>query len=307
MRTFLAVVLSAATLGVAGYNPQSAVESGLRRTEAAGLRPANLGAWDETPVNSNGCHVGWSVSTARLCRTGVGERTVVVAGDSHAAALYSAFKTWALKNRWTFVSVTKRGCPFVDVQSAEPTKAARGTVVPYPSCYAWRADAMKKIRALGPDLVVLPLMSNRTLVKSGVERQWRTGIERTVLAVAEFSTVVTFGDDPLVKGDVPVCLRRHPSAIQMCTTRYSYAVNSARLNLERAATKAGGGVFFDITEWFCTKKGCPASVEGVVVRRDDNHITDTFARFLARYLSVALQEGLKNRAGRVREGHSLSQ
>jgi hypothetical protein len=300
-------MLSATAFTVAGYNPQAAVENGLQRTEAAGLRPANLGAWDETPANSNGCHVGWKVSTARLCRSGAGEKTVVVAGDSHAAALYTTFKTWAQANNWTFVSVTKRGCPFVDVMSADPLRAARGEVVPYPSCYAWRRDAMRKVKALKADLVVLPLMTNRTLVKPGIEAQWRTAISHAVTELATVSSVVAFGDDPRVGIDIPSCLKRHPHAVQRCTTNYNKAVSPTRLAMERAATEAGGGSFFDISPWFCTPKGCPASVGGVVVRRDDNHITNTFARFLAKYISVAVQDGLKEASGRVREQHSLSQ
>lgn len=307
MRRVLAVVMSVVTLGGATYDPRSAVESGLRQTETKGLQPRNLGAWDETPLNSNGCHVGWTVRTARLCATGNGEKVLVVAGDSHAAALYSAFKAWARENRWQIVSVTKRGCPFVSVQSADPVKADRGEVVPYPSCYAWQKDAMRKIKALSPDLVVLPLMSNRTLVKPGAGAQWRSAIEMTVAELEKVTSVVTFGDDPLVKEDMPSCLRRHPRSVQRCTTSYSYAVSVARLSLEKSATEVAGGSFFDITEWFCTKRGCPATIAGVVVRRDDNHITNTFARFLSRYLSTALEEGLKKAAGRVRERHSQSQ
>jgi hypothetical protein len=50
--------------------------------------------------------------------------------------------------------------------------------------------------------------------------------------------------------------------------------------MERDAALAGGGFWFDISPWFCTAKACPMVVDGIVVRRDDNHLTAEFAEYL---------------------------
>ena len=50
---------------------------------------------------------------------------------------------------------------------------------------------------------------------------------------------------------------------------------------EAAATKAGGGHYWDVSDLFCTRETCPLIVGKDLVFRDDNHITVEYATLLA--------------------------
>ena len=41
-------------------------------------------------------------------------------------------------------------------------------------------------------------------------------------------------------------------------------------------------------QWFCTESGCPAVVGNILVYRDDNHMTVTYASFIAPLLDEAI-------------------
>jgi hypothetical protein len=41
-------------------------------------------------------------------------------------------------------------------------------------------------------------------------------------------------------------------------------------------------------DWFCTRTVCPTIVGNILVYRDDNHITTTYAEFLAPLLASTL-------------------
>jgi hypothetical protein len=44
----------------------------------------------------------------------------------------------------------------------------------------------------------------------------------------------------------------------------------------------------DLTDRFCGPDRCPAVIGNVAVYRDNNHVTDTYARSLTPYLGAAL-------------------
>lgn len=254
--------------------------AGLTKADLVGL-PSALGAWDKAVIYSNGCHTTWSSSTVFPCSFGdvKSSHTVVISGDSHAAHMQPALAKWAQMRNWRLISITKTGCPLVDVHviNAEETKLPLH--LPYPECDAWRAKAIAKINTIRPDAVVLPLLSRRGLSEPGKLNAWQRGIKTTVRALAGLHVVV-LGDDPQVGRDMPVCLRRSRDPRQ-CVIPWDQAVHPERLAAERDAAVAAGAKFHDISTWFCVpKKGCPAVAGSKVVRRDDNHLAAAFARHI---------------------------
>jgi hypothetical protein len=241
---------------------------------------ANLGRWDKPLIYSNGCHTSWSSDRVNVCYSGTSDGPLLVStGDSHAAHLQPGLERWATEHGWRYASITKAGCPVVDVKPilAEESKLHLG--LPYPSCVRWQKSVVAKLREIKPDVVVLPLLSRRGLYGGGGQKAWSEGISRTTRELSNFAKVVVIGDDPKVGFDVPSCLQKNQDSLKCAKpTRESVLVD--RLNMERDATLAGGGFWFDISPWFCTAKACPMVVDGVVVRRDDNHLTAEFAEYL---------------------------
>ncbi len=58
---------------------------------------------------------------------------------------------------------------------------------------------------------------------------------------------------------------------------------------EEIVVRAAGGSYLNTLFWFCsTEAVCPPILDDVLVYRDDNHITSTFATLLATPLEAAL-------------------
>lgn len=262
---------------------QTRMDADLRDAEQtyslSGL-PSDLGRWDKPVIYSNGCHTSWYSASVRVCYDGSDRGPLVVsAGDSHAAHLQPMMARWAKERGWRYASITKAGCPAVKVDPilAEESKLHLG--LPYPSCSTWQKELIKSLKKLQPDVVILPLLSRRGLYGSKGLAPWREGVSYTASAIAAFSKVVVLGDDPKVGFDVPSCLsaKQDPSK---CAKNRAHSVLRERLEAERLAAEHAGAEWFDISDWFCTRDSCPVAVAGMVVRRDDNHLTRTFSEYL---------------------------
>ena len=53
----------------------------------------------------------------------------------------------------------------------------------------------------------------------------------------------------------------------------------------------------DVEPWMCTATTCPVMVGNVLVYRDDNHLSDTFARWLAPIMGAQLDVVLEHPVG----------
>lgn len=241
---------------------------------------SDMGRWDKPEVYLNGCHSSWSSAAPRPCFSGAKTgRLVVSAGDSHAAHFQPAISKWARKRGWKYASITKAGCPAVKVSPvlAEESKLRLGLA--YPSCKKWQKLLVKEIKRLNPDVLILPLLSRRGIHDSGGLLAWGKAIESTLADFSFVPRVVVLGDDPKVGFDVPGCLASKKDP-RLCQKPLSEAVLAERLDTERTATLRQGRAWRDITHWFCTDEVCPMVVAGIVVRRDDNHLTASFAEYL---------------------------
>jgi hypothetical protein len=62
----------------------------------------------------------------------------------------------------------------------------------------------------------------------------------------------------------------------------------------RAATEVSAVQLLNFDDIFCDDLYCLPVIGHAVVYRDDNHLTDTFARTLAPYIEQEINEFLKN-------------
>jgi hypothetical protein len=65
-------------------------------------------------------------------------------------------------------------------------------------------------------------------------------------------------------------------------------MNAAGIAAEQAATAAGGGHYADLTSLFCTATRCPVIVGNNLVFRDDNHLSISYAQWLAPVISAEI-------------------
>ena len=269
------------------------VEAIVQAMSATGL-PSNItpslqqAISDMPTIYSNNCHASFSATRPKKCVYGdVSSSTVIgLYGDSHAAQWFPAFEKLAIKRNWKLVSYTKRGCPPADI----PTYSkVLGKV--YKECAPWRENVLKQMVTDGVQTVFVAhfdrLLSASTRVPMW-QKEWRAGLQSTIdQLTAKGITPVLMEDTPYPGQDIPTCLSRHYTNVQLCNPIISSAFRDDMHQMLQDFDVAKVHVLWT-RQWFCTDAGCPTVVGNILVYRDDNHMSVTFASFIAPLLDDAI-------------------
>ena len=262
------------------------------RTAPANLTPAVTSAFSDFGIPSTwtGCSATYGQANVPACTFGDphGTHTMVLYGDSHALMWAQALDDVAIKARWRFVLLAKSGCPVGLVPIGNPA----GYGAPggeWSACDQWRRNASGRINRIDPDLMVVA-QANRFAYPP---RQWQLGLERALRAITSpMTTRVVLGDIPRFPQSVPDCLARHAGDVQACSIPTDSTIDNRPLMVyyrtERAAAAAVGARYVSVTPWFCSRT-CTPIIGHYEVYKDDNHVTNTYARFLEGVLAEALQ------------------
>jgi hypothetical protein len=204
---------------------------------------------------------------------------MVLFGDSHAAHWFPALKRLATEHGWRLVTQSKSNCPAADLAVWHPALKR-----PYSECPAWRADTLRHIARLAPDLVVVGSSFNYRPADgtAGGPRWWQPGWDRTFAALrATGADVAAIADTPYMDHRVPTCLAERPKRVHRCATARSRAVRGAAVREVFGRRAAAHGVHaIDPTGWMCGEI-CSPILGNVLVYRDSNHLTKEFADILA--------------------------
>ncbi|MFZ4112221.1 MAG: acyltransferase family protein [Ilumatobacteraceae bacterium] len=243
---------------------------------------------DMPTIYNNNCHASFSAIRPKNCVYGDATSSTVIGlyGDSHAAQWFPAFEKLAIKRNWKLITYTKRGCPPADI----PTYSkVLGKI--YKECAPWRENVLKQMVADGVQTVFIAhfdrLLSASTRVPMW-QKEWRAALQLTVDALtATGITPVLMEDTPYPGQDVPTCLSRHYTNVQLCNPIISSAYRDDIHQMLQDFDAAKVHVLWT-RQWFCTEAGCPTVVGNILVYRDDNHMTVTFASFIAPLLDAAI-------------------
>jgi peptidoglycan/LPS O-acetylase OafA/YrhL len=242
-----------------------------------------------------GCQADFSSVDVVGCEMGKASagKTMVVFGDSHAAAWAPALDMVAVDRGWRMIPMTKAGCPAADFPVFNPNLERA-----YPECTQWQANALARIRSLQPDLVVVANRADYHLASPDGESV-RTadsaqgvadGTARMLQQLRALGTRVVFLRDPPKPGfDVPTCVSKHRDDYAACDLPRAKVVERND-PLLAAAHGVEGVQVIDLTETVCPSSAatCPVVQGNILVYRDTNHLTATYARSLAPELSDAL-------------------
>jgi hypothetical protein len=100
------------------------------------------------------------------------------------------------------------------------------------------------------------------------------------------------GDVPYpMSGLVPDCLSAHLTNATACTMPKQYPYfNPSGVGQEESVAAAAGASYIDTEPWFCAGDDyCTVIVNNILVYRDDNHITDTYASWLTPVIGADLE------------------
>jgi peptidoglycan/LPS O-acetylase OafA/YrhL len=254
---------------------------------------------DRPELYDNGCHLDASSTTPKDCPTGdtTSAFTVALFGDSHAAQWHPALEDAARNKGWRLLSFTKSGCAPIEVITYNSMVGAV-----YPQCKPWR-EAVKAKMAEEKVSLVFVSYSNRLLDTKTrqpfPDQVWKDGFAELVpelRALGAETLVIT--DTPYPGRDVPICLSDNISRVQNCTYKRSDGFRESRHATNVAVAVDNGAQYLDVSNWICGPEVCPVIVGNILLYRDSNHVTTTYARWLAPLVEAAISpyvEALRQR------------
>jgi peptidoglycan/LPS O-acetylase OafA/YrhL len=292
-------VLPGSDAGVIGGTGASAVPSAA----------TPLAATTSTPYTSmRGCHVDYGADApATGCVFGVttARRTVILIGDSHAAQWFPALERVALHERFRVIAWTKSGCPLAPGLHFYLPAIGRQ----YAECIDWSASVLRRLRGMARASLIIDARTStylpqvlsaddQTVPSATASRLWGTAFATGVAALEKRAgRVVVLRDTPHAPQDIPACISLEPSESSACDfarTRDGHS-DDAEYAAERAAGVAGSA-YADPAPAVCGGATCKAVVKGIIVYRDDNHLTAAFAASIWRRFANALSTAKRTHA-----------
>jgi len=247
-----------------------------------------------------GCHVDYGATApAAGCVFGevTARRTVILIGDSHAAQWFPALETLARRERFRLIAWTKSGCPFtLGVHIFLPAIGRD-----YSECLAWQQGVLRDLAAMPrSSIIILGRTSTylpQVLAPDGDETSarraaelWGAGVTTSVSRLRRFAArVVVLRDTPHAPSDVPACISWDPSNPTVCD--FAQTPDGHWDDAEYAAELAAGTprtVYANPTPVACRGPVCQIETRGIIMYRDDNHLTAAFVASRWRQFAEAL-------------------
>ncbi|MET7749380.1 acyltransferase family protein [Micromonospora sp. NPDC005367] len=281
--------------GALGDDPRgSAAGEPVDRVET--MTPDALAAREDLPATYRGrCLLQVTEAALKACVYGDPNSSfkVVLAGDSHAAHWLPALQPVAVANNWRLVTHIKGSCPVLSEPILYRSKA-------FDTCTEWN----EKLRSAltGPERPQLLILSSLTydpapggqvLTGAAAERARIQAMRDTWTQYAQAGLrVLVIRDVPYPGIDVPECVSENRTKLSRCAVPREEALRLSEPQVE-AAKGVKGVRLLDFTDSICPAQRCAPVIGGVLIYRDEGHLTATYARSLAPRLRDALRSELE--------------
>ncbi len=260
----------------------------IRRTTQQGLSliaaPSNLdpdvaSAPSDGPSDGSTCFLDFFGTKQEACAFGDvnARRTVVLIGDSHVHQWLPAFDELGRTRHWRVVLWSKAACPVADITLFNFLLGRT-----YTSCDTWRQATLARIAAMRPELVIASQRDSGAGPGTSATT-WAEATVKTLRTIAADGSKVAFTlDSPSPGQPVPDCIGLHLADVRVCNTQLRVGFGDpAKRAAVAAAVAAAGFEIIDPTPFMCDGVRCPVIVGNAIAYRDSNHVTATYARFLA--------------------------
>jgi peptidoglycan/LPS O-acetylase OafA/YrhL len=215
-----------------------------------------------------------------------GSFVVALIGDSHASALFPAVNAVARAHGWKLLVFLKVDCKFADMRTYNDVLKRE-----YVACEQYLGRVTARLDAAPPDLVLIAqgryfeAADRNTSVRSQGE-----AIAREIGKLPASSRVVLIGDYPYPwNEDVPTCLAAHLSDYRRCAYSRTIGFGPSFEEREQIASALTGVPVINTATWTCPGTGsCPVVINGMIVFRDEHHLTATYSASLGPALDAEL-------------------
>ena len=282
------VLLAALLLALMASGPLAASAEAITALSPASLSPGEAPS-DRERIWSNGC-LAWEKTTVPTSCV-YGDRnssfTLALVGDSHASHLFAGFERLAKQRGWRLVLFLKVSCPFLDIRIRNHLLDRE-----YTECATWNKTVLRRLQSLRPDLTVTVAFRGIFPIDPSRDTPTREGaaIGRMLAKVPGKRAIIV--DTPYSSRDIPACLKARPGRPETCRIPSSEVLSAGVRTRERAAADVGGATYLDLTSAICAGYPCRVVRDGVVMFRDNHHLTNTFAATLRDALGKAFDRAL---------------
>ncbi len=236
-----------------------------------------------------------------LRRGASGAPTVAFVGDSHAHQWQPALQRLAERYDLTLIRATRAACPANDV-TVDRHLVDQELNGSGEACDDWRHRVYPQLIArYDPDVVFVATRSHVSALRShgrrvepftGEQRRlWSRGWRWTLHTLAAGGGRVVVSEIlPTLPQRVPACLAEagHPTPGCDFPAHADRRVKPFNATLRILAGRASQVTIFDPVSIGCPHGMCRALSVGIVVHRDDNHLSATFVAARARQFDAAL-------------------
>ena len=279
----------------------NAIADAARRARAEEPLPESLSPSLEALRNDvsrlpQGCGVERDDPEVSTCVLGdpEGKQTLVLFGDSHVIMWRKPIENIAKARGWRIVALQKASCFPIDAMLWRWDKSRA-----YTECDTWRAKAYEEIARIQPDAIITSGLLGVTLVDPATGRPatnaaagplFGRGVRSSLHKLMQITPrVYVIGGTPLLPKVASDCLGSRRSTLGTCVRAPGTAI-LARNKLWSDAAEAVDAHFINVLPWLCHSSVCPVVVGNIIVYRDADHISTTFAATLedalARRLSL---------------------
>ncbi|GAA4684710.1 acyltransferase family protein [Frondihabitans cladoniiphilus] len=262
------------SLLTAAFGPDTGKNSGP-------VSPNPLAATNDIP-HPTACILDAPVARVAGCEIGPADGEQVVAfGDSHVNQWLPAFQTMATANEWHLTMFAKSGCPVADY-----APDGDGSRLSSASCVTWRQAAIDQITAIKPKLIIVSSYNNYISGSSAageakILADWNHSLDqlRTV-----GSPIAYIQDTPYPNKDIPTCMSSALSDWSKC----DFPRGDVKEPVEDQALLGNQKQvsLINLSAYLCNTKMCPAVRNGLLLYRDESHITASAATALEPAMSA---------------------
>jgi peptidoglycan/LPS O-acetylase OafA/YrhL len=275
-----------------GTKKRAAVDPFTSRRTSGPVYPSVLKAGSDTPDYPADCFVLFAATTSPECLIGpggnamntpVGPNRVVLLGDSHAGEWYPDVYGVARQFGWDTEVLTKEGCPLATITIQNATLDQ-----PYRECNQWRANMFQRLLSEPrPRVIFIASLNYYTANNTYLANGWKKTLQ-ALRAVG--APIVYLHDTPYPNFDVPTCVSGALDDWSKCSFQRAIAFHPDPL-MSGTAASHGLAARVNVDQYLCppAKAECPAVLGGILLYRDNSHVTNTAMSMLLPIVQKQLQ------------------
>lgn len=217
-----------------------------------------------------------SAAPASECLFGENEDAprVALVGSSFAGSLFPALQELAESGDLQVYRYTKDGCQFT-------TQHVLNKGTPNVLCDSWNQEVLTRLRENAPDVIFL---ANHPTESESAD------LQLVLPTLKEIATVVVVEPAPNVGQDPIGCLSKNLTHTEQCSRPTEDALQGEAAEQSAAAA---GVEYLELSPWVCNDASCPLVQGDVLVFKDSQHLTQTFATLLAPMFGERIDEILR--------------